>query len=215
MDVMAFDDLNEKAKDTARDWLRSCFDTDEYICVVEDFQSICAILGIDVLDRWPGRNTASEPAIWWSGFASQGDGASFEAEYCYAKGSCAKIRAYAPMDKTLHAIADSLADVQRRNFYGLSATVSQSGRYYHEYTMFVDLRRADDVEVTEQAEQELLGELRNLARWLYRELEAHNDYIHTNEAVDGVIRLNEYGFLEDGSRTDLPAPSKDESGLAR
>ena len=55
------------------------------------------------------------PCIWFSGFWSQGDGASWEGDYAYRKSATADLRAYAPQDRTLHRIADALRAVQRHN----------------------------------------------------------------------------------------------------
>jgi len=41
----------------------------------------------------------------------------------------------------LHAVADTLRALQRRNFYQLCADVRHAGRYYHEYTMSVTVER--------------------------------------------------------------------------
>ena len=91
--------------------------------------------------RLMGGGTRQKPHIYFSGFWSQGDGASFEGTYAYARGAARAIRAHAPKDAELHAIADALADVQRPNFYQLGADIRQSGRYCHEYTMAIHVER--------------------------------------------------------------------------
>lgn len=42
--------------------------------------------------------------------------------------------------------------------------------------------------------------LRDLARWLYRQLEREYDYLTSDEAVDEAIVANEYSFTVDGKR---------------
>lgn len=42
--------------------------------------------------------------------------------------------------------------------------------------------------------------LRDLARWLYRQLEREYDYLTSDEAVDEAILANEYSFTVDGTR---------------
>ena len=88
--------------------------------VYEDAAQCGKILGID-LNTKPvklmGGGTRYDPCIWFSGFASQGDGACFDGTYAYAKGAVKAIRAHAPEDKELHRIADELQAIQRRYFY--------------------------------------------------------------------------------------------------
>ena len=65
----------------------------------------CISAGGYVVDA--GRvGTQERPHLWFRGFASQGDGASFEASYAHAKGATGAIRAHAPKDTTLHRIFD-------------------------------------------------------------------------------------------------------------
>ncbi|EEW61100.1 conserved hypothetical protein [Ruegeria sp. TrichCH4B] len=42
--------------------------------------------------------------------------------------------------------------------------------------------------------------LRDLARWLYRQLEAEYDHLTSDEAIKEGIIVNEYTFTEGGSR---------------
>ncbi len=125
-------ELAEGAKDKARAWYRQGgFNYDWYAFIFEDFERICEILGITFKTRpvkLYGGGKRQAPLIWFTGFWSQGDGASFEGTYSYAKGAAVKIRAYAPQDDTLHAIADELQAIQRCNFYQIHADISQHDR---------------------------------------------------------------------------------------
>lgn len=119
--VYRLDELDGSARDKARDWYRQKgFDYDWYDAVYEDFTRICEIIGIELKTRpvrlWGG-GTRQAPCIWFSGFWSQGDGASFEGRYRHRKGAAKEIRSYAPRDATLHRIAYELQDIQRRNFW--------------------------------------------------------------------------------------------------
>jgi hypothetical protein len=42
--------------------------------------------------------------------------------------------------------------------------------------------------------------LRDLARWLYRQLEAEYDHLTSDEVVDDGIVINEYTFTDAGRR---------------
>src|SRR5215467_9399839 len=114
--VYYLNELSEAGRDKARNWYReTAFDDDWCDCVFEDFETICGILGVHLKTRPVrlfGGGTRAKPCIYFSGFWSQGDGASFEARYAYEKDTPRKIRAHAPQDTELHAIADALQAAQ-------------------------------------------------------------------------------------------------------
>jgi hypothetical protein len=92
--------------------------------------------------------------------------------------------------------------VQRRNFYQLRAEASHRGHYYHEYCMAISVERDSPTwqDMTADAEDVITEALRDLARWLYRQLEREYDYLTSDEAVDEAITANEYTFTEAGRR---------------
>lgn len=204
--VYRFPELSDAAKEKARSWYRErgIYD-DWWDAVYEDFERVCEILGIRLKTlpvRLMGGRTRQKPCIWFSGFWSQGDGASFEGYWSHAKGAIHRIRAYAPKDETLHGIADRFQAIQRRNFYQLSAEASHRGRYYHEYCMSVDVTRdsANWQPPTEDAEEIVTEVFRDLARWLYRQLQAEYDHLTSDEAIEAGIIVNEYTFTDTGRR---------------
>ena len=143
--VYQFPELSDAAKEKARSWYRELGPHDDWWdAVYEDFERVCEILGIRLKTtpvRLMGGGTRAKPCIWFSGFWSQGDGASFEGYWSHAKGAAARIWDYAPTDAALHSIADRLQAIQRRNFYQLHATVMHRVRYYHEYSMAISVER--------------------------------------------------------------------------
>lgn len=198
-----FDELSDDAKERARQWFRSSMEADDF--ETEDFETICEILGVTLKTRdvkLYGGGTRPKPCIWWSLSYSQGDGASFEGWYSVAKGSRKKIREHAPQDEKLHAIADALAEVQRRNFYQLTARITQSGNYTHSGTMSIEVERSDGRDVKEADETIVRDNLRALADWYYKELQAEDEYRNSDEQVDESIKINEYTFRESGKRED-------------
>lgn len=204
--VYRLDELPEGVKDRARAWYREGgFDHDWYDAVYEDFQHIAEILGIRLKTRTTrlvGGHTRQDPCVWFSGFWSQGDGAAWEGFYSYRKSAAAKLRAYAPKDKTLHRIAETLQAAQRQNFYQLSAEVTHRGNYYHAFSMAVAVTRdsAAAFEITGDAETVVTDALRDLANWLYRQLEQEYDYLTSDEAVDETLVMGGYTFTEEGRR---------------
>lgn len=204
--VYQIDELSDEARETARDWYRRHgFDYEWYDFAYDDFERICAILGIDIHTRPVrlfGGGSRRQPCIFFSGFWNQGDGACFAGDYRYAKGAATAIRRYAPKDAALHRIADGLTAVQRRNFYQLSARATHGGRYYHEYCMEIAVERDSPVvqDMTPDAEDGVAEALRDLARWLYARLEEEYEQITADAAVDAVILANEYSFTAGGER---------------
>jgi hypothetical protein len=201
--VYRIDELPEGAKERARAWYREGgFDYDWYDAVYEDFQRIAEILGIRLKTRTTrlvGGRTREDPCIWFSGFWSQGDGACWEGIYAYRKSAAAELRAYAPHDKTLHRIVETLQAAQRQNFYQLRAEVTHRGNYYHAYSMAIGVFR-DGAEIIGDAEAIVIGALRDLADWLYRQLEQEYDHLTSDEAVDETLVANGYTFTEEGRR---------------
>lgn len=121
--------------------------------VYDDFKTIAALLGFDAQD------------MQFSGFWSQGDGASFTGDYAYKKGCVAAIVDYAPKDETLHAIARDIVAMQKPAFYRIEGSIyRQSHHYSHENTI-----RADSDDLTEIA--------RRLCLWLYAALEKEYKYL--------------------------------------
>lgn len=204
--VYHFQELPEAGKDSARAWYRSAaFDHDWYDAVYEDFQRIAEILGIRLKTRpvrLMGGGRRDDPCICFTGFWSQGDGAAWEGWYRFRKGAAAEIRAYAPQDSELHRIADCLLAVQRRNFYQLQAEVGHQGNYYHAFTMEIAVTRDSltGQQASEDAESLVRDALRDLARWLYRQLEQEYDYLSSGEVMDEAISINGYTFTEEGQR---------------
>ena len=55
-------------------------------------------------------------------------------------------------------------------------------------------------DMTADAEEAVIEALRDLARWLYRQLEAEYDHLTSDEAIEEGIIVNEYTFTEAGRR---------------
>jgi len=122
---------------------------------------------------------------YFSGFYSQGDGASFEASYGYQKGSLSLVKSYAPLDKELYFIAEQLQKLQKSNFYSLSAKVERiSSRYYHSNTMIVgEIYRDDNKSFVEGTIDTFRSICRELADYLYKALEKEYDFLSSDGAI--------------------------------
>lgn len=162
--------------DPWHDWHESVYD---------DFVQICEIIGFDVSSR----------DIQFSGFWSQGDGASFTGSYAYAKQSAKRIREYASNDMELHAIADMLAELQRRNFYQLTASVTRRGYHYsHSNTIGAECERDGYQEPTSDSDDIVTDAARRLSDWLYSTLESEYEYQQADSAGRYCRELSQEAF---------------------
>ena len=165
-------------------------ETNEYDCefVRDDAQQIAEIFGV------------SDFNMQYSGFGSQGDGACFTGRYSYAKGAPKAIREHAPLDTKLHRIADELQAIQARHFYGLTATLTHSGNYYHENSISFDVQddRHQYSPVSETAENGIVEPLRDFMRWIYKALENDYNQEQTEEVFLDQAEANDWHFDENG-----------------
>lgn len=101
--VFTYDELDERAKERALElFSESVFvDQYEYGHILDEADHIASLIGID-LDVLPSNNPKAKgrPCIYWSGFYSQRDGASFDGTYRYKQGALKKVKdaSYAPRD---------------------------------------------------------------------------------------------------------------------
>tara|TARA_R110001632_G_scaffold70752_1_gene164621 strand:- start:11022 stop:11612 length:591 start_codon:yes stop_codon:yes gene_type:complete len=186
--VFTFDELSEEAKETAIEKnydINTDYEWHEFI--YEDAKTIGELMGINI-DR-----------IYFSGFASQGDGACFEGSYSYEKGSVKSVTEHAPKDQELHRIAQELQQLQQKHFYGLTAHVKQSGHYCHANCTQINVD-SEYTPTNEDFEDEIQELLKDYMNWIYSQLEKEYDYQTSEEAIKETIEANEYEFTEDGKQ---------------
>ena len=112
-----FAELSEKAKDKAREAYtgEGYLDHEWWGSIYEDFSQVCTLLGINLTTRTVklmSGKTREEPNVYFSGFSSQGDGASFEGRYYFAPTASADIREQYG-DDTFHDIEHERQNPQR------------------------------------------------------------------------------------------------------
>ena len=151
-------------------------DYDWYDSTFDDAKTIGALMGFDIDD------------IYFSGFSSQGDGACFTGRLHYRKGAVAAVKAYAPLDLKLHAIAAAWQEANANEFYRISGTVKHSGRYSHENCTsfdFEDSRRCYGWTQTGFDESSFIEPARDFMRWIYRQLETESEYQYASALAFG------------------------------
>lgn len=210
INLYTFDELSDSAKQTARAWFR---ETEEELqtfadAAIDHAERVAALLGVTfgTLQRssTSGR-TFTERAVYWSGFSSQGDGASFDGDYRNAPDAPAKVRECAPEDSRLHGIADALAAVQARHGGNVTAhcELDRRSHYVHAYCMRVDAQDANGDELPRDDDKAVTEALRDFANWIYRALEREYEERMSDDSVDEMIMANEYTFRANGKREDL------------
>jgi len=193
-----FNELSEEAKKKAIEKCRTWF-VDHFEWWDSEFDyyknEILAKEGFEV------ENGKHGPKMYFSGFSSQGDGASFEAGvdvYKFMKHHklCNEYR--------------SLAYWQRYDKLAW-AKIKQSGNYYHPYTMSIDadfeIYATDygNEESLERAEEQfeelcdfILERARSLAKDLYNDLEDQYEDMTSDDYVAEHIDINGFYFWHTG-----------------
>ncbi len=187
-----------------RGYASEYFDADY---IIEDAIRVGELFGIEFAQRkvvhTVGGTDKFEPAIYWQGFGSQGDGARFEGKYAYRRGSLSAVKSYAPADETLHNIARNLATVQRKHGYKLSArVVADSGSHYshaNSVSIYVEYGSTGLGVLTDEQTDEIAiaDNLRAFMQWIYRQLNAEYDYRMSDECI--LEELTDKEFYSDGS----------------
>lgn len=202
---MKFDELSDKAKEKALEWAA--------ICNAEHFD------GDSVLDSWSYILIALgfyDFKIYYSGFASQGDGACFTGHWEPAWVELDKLKEWVPDNdpakfgtfaQEQHALwkllkAAGVEDDEGQedtdgqlNFLAGHVRLTKNGRYYHENSI--------DYEYSYEGWNRILEEnfeewCKDLMKMIYRELESDYEYATSREAALELLECNEYDFNDKG-----------------
>lgn len=195
---MKLSELSDSARTAARDQARYSQIVDYWWSAVLEDATVCAaILGIEI------SKTRSGPHIIFSGFDSQGDGASFTGQYKYAPNAVGEIVLHCGgQDAELIRIATELTTLNvGRRLRGadepLAYKIVASGRYCHSGTMSLVDDFYDDPYPTDAEENTLLRLVRAFADWIYKQLEAEHEHLTSDESVD--LYLEDLDFDEFGT----------------
>lgn len=197
--VFTFDELSDEAKKKARDWwLQEEPHDGWWEGTYEQAVTAAAHLGITI-----DMKSKHTPAIYFSGFCSQGDGACFEGTYRYKKGWRAAILAEFGEQHTgrkdLLDIGQSLMQAVAPQFYQVEAVVKHRGHYSHSGCTTIDVTHTESMyRDIGDAEQGVKDALRNFMDWIYEQLEREYDWQRADEQVDESIRANGLEFTESG-----------------
>jgi len=194
--VYKFEELEEAAKQHAITKYREYgLDGQWWDYVYEDFTRVCECLGVTLDTKTVplcSGKTRQDPAIYFTGFSSQGDGACFEGRYEFKKDWRKALKGYAPKDKELARIGAVLAE------YKAAARTKHSGHYYHKYSMMVEVFDSEGNETTSDVDSAVTECMRDLADWLYRSLERSYEDQTSDEYISEILTINEYEFTKGG-----------------
>lgn len=205
--VYEFDELNDKAKEKAREWWREgAFDYPWYDYTQCDFHEFLANIGFAGVESQ------------FSGFWSQGDGASFDFKGLdFSKlfnADCTGFEPYSAVVIEWRELNKSLIRKARRVQSVLTAHSEKNSygyHYSHARTRYTECDIDYPTECTKGETKRVFAmveELRveltvlhvKLGDTFYRALEKEYEYLNSDESVDESIRANEYTFTESGKR---------------
>ena len=179
-----YDELSDKAKEKAREWFAGGIDGSDYDAVTEDAKAILAVAGFDGVE------------VFWSGFGSAGDGASFKGTWRASDFDTDWRRMVGESDRGYFPLLIRLEEFAKQ-WPEFSAAVRCVGRYSHSRTMHVETGEYAD---QSNESMQFCDWCREWANAIYRKLSAENDYLYSTENMEEGIRANEYAFREDGRR---------------
>ena len=192
--VCRFDELSEKAREKACQQVGDSMTDNSwwYKDTLGLFVEQCASYGM----------TIDEADIEFSGFGSQGDGASFV---------CATI----DIEKLLHTLDIQVSDELKKVLNYIVVNISRSTwKAFHEQTVHTEIFIAEDASTEEEEgikrySREItdiefkIEKLKDdLCQKVYYELEREYNYFHSEEYVDELAYYNKMLFLEDGTIYD-------------
>jgi len=104
------------------------------------------------------------------------------------------------MQTILLAAGERLQAIQRSFFYGVTATVKQSGRYSHSNCTDFSVDPGEMFEYSDiiDLEDDIKSVLRGLMDDLYNGLESEHDYLTSDSVIDEYLQDGDWQFLESG-----------------
>ena len=221
-----FDELSDEAKTKARDKWRENSHRDEWWdCIYDDAVAVGKLIGIEIGQRYEGKNRRTGAAIFspdisFSGFCSQGDGCCYSGDLNIKdlKGCVEKLKTHVGEGDTvlfeLAAEGEALynevlrrllvlrmqgVDVDDLNDNGdttevkLDSVITIEGkeRYYRTTAVLVGC--------VSEVEDAMSAYVSGFADWIYKQLEAEDEHMDSDEYIDGEIEANDLLFDESGS----------------
>lgn len=194
--VWLFEEADEKLREKILEKQRD-FNTDYdwYEFVYEDWKEKLEALGY------------MKPDINFSGFWSQGDGASFTCEYLNSpeikerfltdeeKAILTDCKIYGKVERISHRYSHE--NTVRANISDVDYSTAIYDLEAEDYEKYISIVNKIDAIISD-LEKEMTEDVRNLSRQIYRELEKEYEYQTSDEAVAESLISNGYLFNEFG-----------------
>lgn len=209
--VYQFEELSDEAKEKARDWFKEDgFDYDWWEDVYNIWEEKLTELEYDVTKVTREKNKKGEYydkkeiLINFSGFYSQGDGASFTGEVDVVKW----LKRF-PENKDYKRI---LKLIDSNFVYPTDSSIVRDRwhNYVHWNTTSLNMNwdmngrlgtsASNVMKVLDEIEAAIFAEHQQLNKDIYTALEKEWDSLNSDEYVDETIMANEYEFTEEGKR---------------
>lgn len=180
--IFPYSELSTAAQQKVHNDYIEGMESDWHDSTIEDAQQVAGHLGIYPI------------GIYYRGFSSQGDGACFVGRWYRRQVNVEALKVYAPIDETLHNIAEELAKAPD----GLFVDITHTSNYYHENTMQFEFNAQDEVEDFVPDPDAVRASLRRFAKWIYRQLETEYSHRISLEAFEEQEADSENEYYEDG-----------------
>lgn len=210
--VFQYDELDDSAKERARQWMRDCENQDwsSRAEMYYDDMAVCLkFLGIDVdrtTERWTdskGKQRSHEKWDFeWSGFCSQGDGLVLRGAWAAERVDLAGLQQHAPQDTVLHQLGIEMTALMLRCPTG-KADICTTNYGPGLPGLTLDNECVDSEGEIPMVADEVKALKRLIERactWAYRQLESNYESDMSDEVIEESIKGNEYEFTEEGDR---------------
>jgi hypothetical protein len=206
-EVYKYSELSDSAKSEASEWYQSTLDYDWWDSTYYHWVCKLSELGFDATtQKYKTRKDdtgyyQTETLISFSGFYSQGDGASFTGtvnvrEWIKVNNPSTYSRLAKLMDKGIVDISGVIKRDRWHNYVHWNTTslymdIDIYGRLGWDATNVLGLIK--------QLEEDILKHHQELNKEIYRDLEKEWDYLCSEESVEESCEANDWRFLEDGA----------------
>jgi hypothetical protein len=174
-----------------------------------------------ILDMWKDKLEAmgfEDVTISYTGFWSQGDGASFICKRF-------NILTWLKYNKACKKYRSVYGQLTGKNPPHVSGHITRYGHYYHERSTMFDLE-VHEYTGNLKSQNQFYGQIDELTNWtkdeiialnrqIYRDLEEEYSFQTSRETVEDTIHANEYLFFADGNLISHPTVMAEVEEIAK